>query len=228
MTQLPRNYLQPVFKFLAALQTHNTKAWFDAHRAEYDAAKQLVEGLIENVIDDFRAIEDFEDLKPKDCLFRINRDVRFSADKSPYKINFGASLAKGGKHSRRMPYYIHLQPGNQSPLAGGLYMPTPEQIGKVRAAIAADSRPLRKILRGKAFVDAFGVMTDETEGRLKTAPKGYSRDHPDIDLLQFKAWAVMQPLTDTAALSPDLLAHTLQTFKALKPLNDWLNAVLLA
>ncbi len=227
MTQLPRNHLQPAFEFLSALQAHNTKAWFDAHRADYDAAKQAFEVLVETVIDEFRPIEDFEDLSPKDCLFRINRDVRFSKDKAPYKINFGASLALGGKHSRRMPYYIHMQPGNQSLLAGGLYMPTPEQIGKVRAAIAADSAPLRKILRGKAFVEHFGVVTDDTEGRLKTAPKGYSRDHPDIDLLQFKAWAVMKPLPDKAMLAPDLVTHSVKVFKALKPLNDWLNEILL-
>jgi uncharacterized protein (TIGR02453 family) len=228
MTSLTRNQLQPVFEFLSALQAHNTKAWFDAHRADYDAAKQAVEALIEAVIDEFRPIEDFEDLTPKDCLFRINRDVRFAKDKSPYKINFGASLALGGKHSRRMPYYIHLQPGNQSLLAGGLYMPTPEQIGKVRAAIAADSAPLRKILRGKAFIENFGVVTDETEGRLKTAPKGYDRDHPDVDLLQFKQWAVTKPLTDKAVLAPDLVAQTVKVFKILKPLNDWLNSILLA
>ncbi len=114
---------KPTFDFLLALKKHNNKVWFDAHRALYDAAKHDVEEFIEVVIDEFRPIEDFEDLTPKDCMFRINRDVRFSKDKSPYKINFGASLALGGRHSRRMPYYLHLQPGNESLLAGGLYMP---------------------------------------------------------------------------------------------------------
>ncbi len=225
---LPRNHLKPALDFLSQLKAHNNKAWFDAHRAEYDLARRRFEDFIEIVIDEFRPVEDFENLTPKDCLFRINRDVRFSADKSPYKINFGASLALGGKHSRRMPYYIHLQPGNQSLLAGGLYMPTPEQIGRVRAAIAANSTPLRKLLRAKTFVEYFGVVTDETEGRLKTAPKGYDRDHPDIDLLQFKQWAVMHPLTDKQVLSPDLLPYTIKVFRALKPLNDWLNSILLA
>ncbi len=83
-------------------------------------------------------------------------------------------------------------------------------------------------MRAKVFVENFGVITDETEGRLKTAPKGYGRDHPDIDLLQFKQWAVMHPLTDTAVLAPDLLARTIKVFKALKPLNEWLNSILLA
>jgi len=224
---LPRNHLKPALDFLSQLKVHNTKIWFDTHRAEYDLARRRFEDFIEVVIDEFRPVEDFENLTPKDCLFRINRDVRFSADKSPYKINFGASLARGGRHSRRMPYYVHLQPGNQSLLAGGLYMPTPEQIGRVRAAIAADAAPLRRILRGRAFVEHFGVLTDETEGRLKTAPKGYSRDHPDLDLLQFKQWAVMESLTDRQLLSPDLPAYTLKVFKALKPLNDWLNTILL-
>jgi uncharacterized protein (TIGR02453 family) len=225
---LPRNHLKPALDFLSQLKAHNHKAWFDAHRAEYDLARRRFEDFIESVIDEFRPVEDFENLTPKDCLFRINRDVRFSADKSPYKINFGASLALGGKHSRRTPYYIHLQPGDQSLLAGGLYLPTAEQLGKVRAAIAANSTPLRKVLCAKTFVQYFGVVTDETEGRLKTAPKGYDRDHPDIDLLQFKQWAVMHPLTDKQVRSPDLLPYTIQVFTALKPLNDWLNSILLA
>jgi uncharacterized protein (TIGR02453 family) len=228
MTRLPHNHLQPTLDFLRALQKHNNKAWFDAHRAKYEAAKQGVEEFVEAFIDEFRPIEDFEDLTPKDCLFRINRDVRFSKDKSPYKINFGASIALGGRHSRRMPYYVHLQPANESMLAGGLYMPTPEQIGKVRAAIASDSAPLRKILRSRAFVKHFGELSEETEGRLKTAPKGYSRDHPDIDLLQFKQWAMAHPLTDEEVLAPDLLPRTVEVFKALKPLLDWLNTILLA
>lgn len=227
MTKLPLRHLKPAFEFLAALEKHNNKAWFDVHRGEYEAAKACFEDYVNLFIDEFRSVEDFADLAAKECLFRINRDVRFSKDKSPYKTNFGASIALGGKQSRRMPYYINLQPGNNSLLAGGLYMPMPEQIIRVRAAIARDSAPLRKILNGKTFVKVFGNLMEEGGGRLKTAPKGYSRDHPDLDLLQFKQWAVMHALTDAEMLAPDLMKRTLETFKVLKPLNDWLNAVLL-
>ncbi|MFN8598000.1 MAG: DUF2461 domain-containing protein [Anaerolineae bacterium] len=227
MTKLPPRHLQPVFEFLIALEKHNNKAWFDAHRGEYEAAKDRFEQYVELFIDEFRSIEDFADLSAKACLFRINRDVRFSKDKSPYKTNFGASIALGGKQSRRMPYYIHLQPGNNSLLAGGLYMPMPEQINRVRVAIARDSAPLRKILNGKTFLKVFGNLMEDGAGKLKTAPKGYDRNHPDLDLLQFKQWAVMHPLTDAEMLATDLMKRTLETFKVLKPLNDWLNSVLL-
>jgi uncharacterized protein (TIGR02453 family) len=151
--------------------------------------------------------------------------VRFSPDKSPYRISFAASVARGGKRTIRVPYYIHIQPSNESLLAGGAYMPTPEQLAKIRRAIDRDAAPLRKIIRRAAFVEQFDGLDGE---RVKTAPRGYSLDHPDIDLLQLKQFAVMHPLRDREVLAPDLLSKTVEVFKALKPLLDWLNTVLLA
>lgn len=223
MTQLPRNHLSPAFEFLAALQTHNSKTWFDAHRAEYLAAKERVEQLVDALIDDFRPIEDFANLTAKDCLFRINRDVRFAKDKSPYKTNFGAVIRSGGKHSVRAPYYIHLEPG-QSMLAGGMYDPTPEQLALVRRAIDRDALPLQGIIRAKPFIKQFGGLAGE---RLKTVPKGYDRDHPALELLQFKQFIVMKPVTDDALLAPGVVKQMVDTFTTLKPLLDWLNSILL-
>lgn len=223
MSKLPRNHLQPTLEFLSALQTHNTKAWFDAQRAEYQAAKERVEQFVETFIDEFRPIEDFANLTAKDCLFRINRDVRFSKDKSPYKTNFGAVVRSGGKHSLRAPYYIHVQPG-ESLLAGGTYDPTPEHLALIRRAIDHDATLLRKIISAKPFIKQFGGLSGE---RLKTTPKGYERDHPALDLLQFKQFTVVQRLSDNTLLAPDSVAHTVETFTALKPLLDWLNSILL-
>ena len=217
--------LKPTFDFLAALKKHNNKDWFEAHRAEYEEARQRFADFVDAFIDEFRPIEDFADLSAKDCMYRINRDVRFSKDKSPYQTNMGASIALGGKHSVRAPYYIHLQPADESMLAGGAYAPTPEQLAAIRSAIDRDPAALKKIVNAKPFVKAFGPLSGE---RIKTAPKGYERDHPAIELLQYKQIVAAHPLTDKVVLSSNLVAHTVEVFAALKPLLDWLNTILLA
>jgi uncharacterized protein (TIGR02453 family) len=101
MATTPR--LKPTRDFLLVLQDNNNKPWFQAHRAEYETARQCFEDFVDNIIQEFRSIEDFENLSAKDCIFRIYRDVRFSKDKAPYKPNMGASVALGGKHSPRLP-----------------------------------------------------------------------------------------------------------------------------
>jgi uncharacterized protein (TIGR02453 family) len=225
MMTLPRHHLQPTLDFLLALQKHNSKPWFDAHRDGYQQAKQRFAELVDTFIDEFRAVEDFENLTAKDCLFRINRDVRFSKDKSPYKPNMGASIALGGKHSIRAPYYIHLEPPDKSFLAGGVYAPTPEQLAALRRSIDRDAEPLKAAINDRAFKKYFGTLSGE---KLKTPPRGYASDHPEIELLKYKQFITIHPLSDQDLLAPRLLSHTVEVFAALKPLLDWLNASLLA
>jgi uncharacterized protein (TIGR02453 family) len=220
MTTLARNHLQPTLAFLLALQKHNNKPWFDAHRAEYQEAKQRFAEFVDTFIDEFRSIEDFENLSAKDCLFRINRDVRFAKDKAPYKPNMGASIALGGKHSIRAPYYIHLEPPDKSFLAGGVYAPTPDQLAVLRRSIDRDPEPLKAAINNRAFKKYFGTLSGE---KLKTPPRGYASDHPEIDLLKYKQFITIHPLADNAVLAPRLLSHTVEVFAALKPLLDWLN-----
>ena len=184
MTTFPRHHLQPTLDFLLALQKHNNKPWFDAHRDAYQEAKQRFEEFVDAFIDEFRSIEDFADLSAKDCLFRINRDVRFSKDKSPYKPNMGASIALGGKHSIRAPYYIHLEPPDKSFLAGGVYMPTPDQLAAIRQAIDRDPEKLKAAITSRPFKKYFGTLSGE---KLKTPPRGYASDHPEIELLKVQA-----------------------------------------
>lgn len=216
--------LKPTLDFLLALQANNNKPWFQAHRAEYDAARQCFEDYVDDFIQEFRAIEDFEDLSAKDCVFRIYRDVRFSKDKSPYKPNLGASVALGGKHSLRAPYYIHIEPPDKSILAGGIYMPTPEQLAAIRQAIDRQPGPLKTAIGSKAFKKYFGSLSGE---KLKTPPRGYADDHPEIELLKYKQFITVHNLTDREVLAPRLLRHTVEVFAALKPLLDYLNEVLL-
>jgi uncharacterized protein (TIGR02453 family) len=224
MTAFPRNHLQPTLDFLLALQMHNNKPWFDAHRDTYQAARLRFEEFVDAFIDEFRSIEDFADLSVKDCLFRINRDVRFSKDKSPYKPNMSASVALGGKHSIRAPYYLHIEPPDKSFLAGGVYAPTPDQLTAMRRSIDRDPAPLKAAITSRPFKQYFGALSGE---KLKTPPRGYASDHPEIELLKYKQFIAGHNLADKDVLAPRLLSHTVEVFAALKPLLDWLNTILL-
>jgi len=212
--------LKPALDFLRALQIHNNKPWFQTQRAEYEAARQGFEDFVDDFIQEFRSIEDFENLSAKDCVFRIYRDVRFAKDKSPYKPNMGASIAWGGKHSLRAPYYIHIEPPDRSFLAGGAYMPTPDQLAAIRRAIDRDPTGLKAAINSQPFKKHFGSLSGE---KLKTPPRGYSADHPEIELLKYKQFITGHALTDKEILSPRLMARTVEVFTALKPLLDWLN-----
>jgi uncharacterized protein (TIGR02453 family) len=216
--------LKPALDFLLALQSNNNRPWFQAHRAEYDAACRCFEGYVDDFVQEFRAVEDFEDLSAKDCVFRIYRDVRFAKDKSPYKPNMAASIALGGKHSLRAPYYIHLEPPGKSFLAGGSYMPTPDQLAAIRRAIDRDPARLQAAIGGKPFRKYFGSLSGE---KLKTPPRGYPGDHAAIELLKYKQFIADHALTDKDVLSPRLLSHTVEVFAALKPLLDFLNDAML-
>ncbi|XGV99102.1 MAG: DUF2461 domain-containing protein [Leptolyngbya sp. BL-A-14] len=212
--------LQPVLDFLVQLEDNNDRGWFEQHRATYENARAQFEQLVDHVIANLRAIEDLGPITAKDCVMRIYRDVRFSKDKSPYRTHFAASIAAGGRKSPRMPYYLHLAPHNQSFLAGGLYMPTSAQLTRFRETIDHNAKPFKAILNHKTFKQLFGELSGE---KLKTAPQGYTRDHPDIELLRFKQVIATHPLTDEAVLANNFPDRIMETFTGLKPLLDYLN-----
>jgi len=215
--------LKPVLSFLTDLHENNNKAWFDQNRARYEAARARFEELVEYFIAEINAFEDLGAVSAKDAIFRINRDIRFSKDKTPYKTNFGADIVAGGRKSGKLGYYIHLSPPNQSFVAGGMHMPMPEQLTKFRRAIDRDASAFKKITGNKNFVGYFGTIDGE---RLRTAPQGYSRDHPEIDLLRLKEVTVGHRFTDKQVLSRAFPEDAVQAFKAMKPFLDYLNRVL--
>jgi uncharacterized protein (TIGR02453 family) len=135
----------------------------------------------------------------------------------------GAYMTAGGKKGARQGYYFHIQPHNQSFLAGGLHMPTPEQLAKFRQAIDRDAAPFKKIIRSKEFVKYFGTLDGE---KLATAPKGYPKDHPEIELLKLKEVVAGHPLTDRDILSPNVVAEAARAFQAMKPFLRYLDSVL--
>jgi uncharacterized protein (TIGR02453 family) len=166
------------------------------------------------------AFDDMRGVEPKDCIFRIHRDVRFSKDKSPYKTHMGAYMGPGGRNSRRLNYYVQLAPGG-SIVAGGFHHPEPAQMRWFRSAIDRGAARFKSIVNERSFRRYFGDFDGD---RLKTAPQGYDRSHPDIELLRLKVVVAAHPMTDAQVLSLGLTGHVLKACAAMKPFLDYLRA----
>ncbi len=214
-------------QFLKQLARNNNKEWFDANRRQYEGAKSDFASFIQNVIDEFcKTDASLAALTAKECMFRINRDIRFSKDKSPYKINFGASINTGGKKSFKAGYYLHIQPG-ESFVGGGLYTPFPEVLQKVRQEIDYNFDEFKKIINQKKFktVYAKGLSMDN-EMRLSRPPKGYDENNPAIDFLKLKSVIAIAPLTDDQLTDKKFASTITKSFDALYPLISFINKAL--
>jgi uncharacterized protein (TIGR02453 family) len=206
--------------FLSELKEHNTKEWFDAHRKEYEAVKKDMNLLVSNLISGIvKWDHGLIGIEPKDCIFRINRDVRFSKDKSPYKTNVGAVMAKGGRKSSYAGYYIHIEPAGAF-LAGGCYQPQPDQLKAIRQEIDYDLPAFEKILNHKDFKNYFNKLEGE---KLSKPPKGYEADHSAAEYLKHKSFLMVHKLSDKDLMKADIENEIVKIFKAMKPLGDFLN-----
>jgi uncharacterized protein (TIGR02453 family) len=217
--------LQPAtLQFLKALKKNNHKEWFDLNRKRYEAAKedfeQFISTLIEKHVHNDAGIAG---LQAKNCIFRINRDVRFSKNKAPYKTNFGASIAMGGKKSPFAGYYFHCEPGGASFVGGGLWQPEPDTIKNIRQEIDYNLEEFESILRNKAFKSVYGQLYSGEDQSLKKIPRGYDKDNPAGPYLMLKSWIAMRPVPDEMLQSPQLLKYTLKSFETLQPLLQFLN-----
>ena len=216
--------IQSLIQFLTNLQENNHKDWFDLNRIQYDQLRADWIQLAANII---KQTADFDDdvleLDPKKCIFRINRDVRFSKNKAPYKNNFGISLSKGGKNTDFCGYYIHLQPG-ESFIAGGSYQPMPDKLAAIRQEIDYNFDEFKSIIEHKEFVKHFGTLTGD---KLQRPPKGYDAEYPAIEYIKHKGFLAFLKIEDKNLTEKELLKHCLSAFKAMKPLNDFLNRAIL-
>jgi uncharacterized protein (TIGR02453 family) len=215
--------LRYTLDFLRDLRANNDRAWFDQNRQRYDIARGHFEDLVTELIILSGSFEDLGGVTASDCIYRIYRDVRFSPDKTPYKTNLGAVIGKSGRKTIGRSYYIQIGPEGESFIAAGLYMPSKDQLELMRRAIADDSSKLRKILNKRDFKRYFNGLEGE---QLKTAPQGYGKDHPDIDLLRYKQFLASAPLSEAQVLSEDLADYVVGGFKALKPLEAYIHEVL--
>ncbi len=211
---------QSTFDFLNKLKKNNNKEWFDKNRDTFELAKKDFRAFIDELIQSTAKFDPaIKMLEAKDCVFRINRDIRFSNDKTPYKTNMGASISPGGKKSFSAGYYFHLQPG-ASFLAGGMWQPPAPQLSAIRQEIDYNAVEFKKIINNKEFKKQFGALSDED--KVKTAPKGYEKSHPEIEHLKLKSFIVVRNLKDKEVLSKDFLKEATTTFKALYPFDLFL------
>lgn len=213
--------LNGILRFLAALKRNNNREWFEKNKATYLAAKTSFGDFLERLHGELVTFDSgLVGLNPRKLAFRIYRDVRFSKDKRPYKVHLGAGFSPGGKMEQEPGFYIHLEPGN-SFLAAGYYMPDSGNLAKIRQEIDYNAARLKKILHERNFKNFFSGFDDLD--RVKTAPKGYSKDHPHIDWLKNKSFVVSHSLADAELQKPGFHKKVAKACKAAKPLNDFLN-----
>ena len=213
-----------ILDFLSGLRENNHKEWMDAHKEEYLQAKEQFAALIAEVLEGLIPFDpSLEGVQPKNCIFRLHRDVRFSADKTPYKTWFSAVIAEGGKKTLEAIYYLHLQPDNESMLAAGLHQPPGEQLKKVRQEIDYNAAELKEIISEKKFQQYFGDIQGE---KLSRAPKGYPADHPNIEFLKLKSYLAIRKMSDQEIRKETFTKEVVETFRAAQPFNEFLNVAI--
>jgi uncharacterized protein (TIGR02453 family) len=204
-------------KFLSDLSKNNNREWFKENKDRYVLANENAKAMKTAIETELNKIDEIE----KSKLFRIYRDVRFSKDKTPYNPDIRMSFTRAGAH-RRGGYYLNMGP-NQIHVAAGFWRPEPSDLKLIRGHIATDAKPLRKILKSKKFVDTFGSLQGE---QLKNSPRGFDKDHPDTDLLQYKQFYVNRTLPKGLASDEKLVKEIVKTYKAVRPWFDYMTDIL--
>jgi uncharacterized protein (TIGR02453 family) len=213
-----------VIDFLTQLQSNNNRDWFQKNKKMYEESKREVESFVGSVIPEIAKFDPaIKYVEAKDCMFRIYRDVRFGKDKSPYKTNIGAWITSAGRKSPGPGYYLHIQPG-ESFLAGGVYMPEPDQLKKIRQEIYYNVEEFKAILAEKGFKKYFKGISEMDKQKL--APRDFPKDFPDIDLLKHKHYTVDHPMTDKQITDEGLRNYLVKCFEAMQPLNRFLKRAL--
>lgn len=216
--------------FLDDLKTNNNRKWFLNNKKRYDNFKEDYLGLTSKVLDNMKSLDDsLRMLEVKNCVFRINRDIRFSKDKSPYKSYAGIWLSSGAKGKNRSGYYIHIERGN-SFIAGGFYHPNADDLGKIRKEISFFYEDLTTIINEPNYKREFGDLTREfgnidckSNTLLRSAPRGYDKNHPAIDFLKLKSFESTRKIDISEVLKGDFVSSICQKLIILKPLNDFIN-----
>lgn len=210
------------FSFLSELALNNDKNWFDANKPRYQTVKKNMEEFAGQIIERLAQSDaDVAGIEAKNAIFRINRDVRFSKDKSPYKTHIGLWLAKGGKKSTFAGYYVHIEPG-KSFFGAGLYMPATPELRKVRQEIAYCFEEFTGIINDPDFQKYYPGI--QIEGHTLTkVPAGYASDHRAAEFLRLKSFFGIHSVTDAQLMRPDSVDYIVEGLKAGTPLSHFLN-----
>ncbi len=206
------------FEFLELLKEKNNREWFTEHKPEYDSIAKENKEFFNQI---YLELQKYDSLN-KVHISRIYRDVRFSKDKSPYKINFGAGFSRT-KPMLRGGYYIQLEPNN-SFVGGGFWAPNKEDLLRIREEFVMDTAEIQKVSSDKTFQEYFGGL--QGEDAVKNAPKGFDKNHPAIDLIKKKQFVVKREFTDQEVFSDDFQKEVILTFLAMRPFFDYMSEVL--
>ena len=207
-----------VFEFLKELKKNNNRDWMLSHKKRYLENEKVLKSFYQNIETELNKTDKISKTK----IFRINRDLRFSKDKTPYNVHRSVSFARAGA-DRRGGYYLRIEPGNTL-VAGGFFAPEPNDLLRIRKEFEMDGETIRTIINIPTFKKAFGFFN--SENAVKIAPKGFDKNHPNIDLIKLKSYYVTHAFTDAEALAPDFLENVLFHFSLLRPYFDYMSEVL--
>ena len=212
-------HLDPsVFQFLMALEKNNDRDWFAENKPKYVTANEHFKALAEEIYKGMQVQDNIEKMK----LYRIYRDVRFSKNKAPYKSNLSLGFSRATK-ALRGGYFLQLQPGDRSFMGGGFWQPDAPDLKRIRQDIDLEPSGLQEIINSTSFKEHFGELGGQ---QLKTAPKGYPKDHPAIELLRYKSFVVTKSFTDEEVMTPGFSEQVLKYFQATRPFFDYMSDVL--
>ncbi len=210
-------------KFLKDISKNNNREWFETNRNRYQAAKNDFEQFIAALLKELTKVnKNFAGLEAKDCVFRIYRDVRFSKDKTPYKSNLSASIKEGGKKGGRCGIYIDVEPGGEwgNMIAGGYWQPEAPLLKSIRQEIEYHTPEFKSIISNKDFKKWFDKLEEE---KLKNAPKGIDKEHPDVELFKYTSYIISHPIKTIDVTSNALIKECVAAYKVMKPFLDFLN-----
>ena len=207
-----------IFSFLNKLKTNNNRDWMMEHKKEYQSNEKILKEFYSSVEASLNITDEISKLK----VFRINRDLRFSKDKTPYNIHRSASFSRAGAH-RRGGYYLRIEPG-KSAMAGGFFSPENHDLLRIRREFEMDTTEIKTILNQKEFKKAFQGFNQEN--KLKTAPRDFNKEDPNIDLIKLKNYFVAHRFTDDEVLSKDFEDQLMNHFLLLRPYFDYMSEVL--
>ncbi|MCW3123302.1 MAG: hypothetical protein JWQ38_2794 [Flavipsychrobacter sp.] len=209
------------FDFLNKLSKNNNREWFGEHKSLYTTAHENIIDFAGALLGEMNKHEQIETASGKQSLYRIYKDVRFSKEKLPYNTHWSGGFRRATKKLRG-GYYFHLQPGN-SFIAGGFFGPNTEDMQRIRQDIDANYTDWQKVLSGKVFTSTFGNMKGD---QLATAPRGYAKDHPAIELLRYKQFLLRRDFSDEEVLAADFAKQASDVYKKMRPFLDHMSELL--
>jgi uncharacterized protein (TIGR02453 family) len=214
MERIPKS----AFTFLKSLKKNNNRDWMQVNKKEYLANEKSLKQFYKAIEYNLNKSDEISKLK----VFRINRDLRFSNDKTPYNVHRSVSFSRAGVH-RRGGYYLRLEPGN-SMMAGGFFSPEPSDLLRIRKEFEMDATAIREVLNKKDFKKAFGGFNQEYA--VKTAPRNFDKNDPNIDLIKLKSYFVVHHFKDTEVFSDNFEENLTNHFLLLRPYFDYMSEIL--